>query len=237
MRAVGVFMAIVGIMALTFFPTQTHADTACQQFYGGGQTCTTSAIRVEKDVVNPVTNNDVHDLGQADPNFLPNGTVTFHITIRNTGTNTVNRTTIVDSFPQFLTFATGPGAFATTTDALTFVVGALAPNQAQTFTVTGRIPDAAHLPPNQTSCVVNQVTATTDDQQIAQDSSQFCIQNGTALGAVSTNPTVVNPAVAQPQVIQTPATGANPLLFLGLIATGAAGVALQKFARKEQYGS
>lgn len=204
---------------LLFLTLPAFADTNCQPVYGGGQTCTTGVITIEKDVVNPQTNNDVHDLGINDPAFSPGQTVTFHITVRNIGNNNISSATVQDIFPSYLAYHSGPGNFDNNSQTLTFQIGNLEPNQAQTFTVTGTIVAASQLPQNQATCVINQAMVRTNDNQTAQDSSQFCIQTG-----VSNAP---SPSVAIPQVIQTPATGASVFAWGLLIPMGITGLFLR----------
>lgn len=213
-------MLIAGIVTLT---PKAYADTTCQPIYGGGQTCTSTSISIEKDVVNPVTNNDVHDLGINDPNFHPGDTVTFHITIQNTGTNNISSLTVKDIFPSVLQFVNGPGSFDNSSQTLTFQVGGLATNQSQTFTVMGTVRNP--LPNNQSTCTVNQAIVTTNTNASAQDSSQFCVQ------AVSAGISPTLTPFATPQVISTPATGASPMWLL-LIPLSIGGYFLQKQTKR-----
>lgn len=199
------------------------ADTNCQPVYGGGQTCTTGVITIEKDVVNPRTNSDVHDLGVNDPQFRPGQNIVFHITVRNTGSATISSATVKDAFPQYLNFLSGPGNFDGNARMLTFQVGNLGPNQSQTFTVMGTIVPSSQLPQNQSTCIINQASVNTNDNQFAQDSSQFCMQTASSLTPV--------PTFSQPQVITSPATGASGLLLSLLIPLGFAGYFLQKITK------
>lgn len=224
MRVLLLIIAIAGIIHLASLPQQIFADTACQPIYGGGQSCVSSNVSIEKDVVNPATNTDVHDLGQNDPLFHGGDTVIFHITIRNTGSNQMGGATVTDTFPQYLTFASGPGTFDPGTGSLSFQIGPLAPNQSATYTVMGKVVDASQLPSVQPNCVVNEAVVVTNDQQSAQDSSQFCLAA----------PSVSVSSVAPPQVIQTPATGASSIATLLLLPLGITGYVVQRFAKRRK---
>lgn len=213
------FMVMILASILTIVPP-AFADTNCQPVYGGGQTCTTGVITIEKDVVNPQTNNDVHDLGVNDPQFHPGQNVVFHITVRNTGSANIGSATVKDTFPQYLNFLSGPGNFDGSAKVLTFPIGNLGPNQSQTFTVMGTVVPTSQLPANQSTCIINQASVSTNDNQFAQDSSQFCIQTASGLTPV--------PTFSQPQVITSPATGASGLLLSLLVPLGFAGYFLQK---------
>lgn len=201
-----------------FVVTKTYAAGSCQPIYGGGVTCTSGAISIEKDVVNPVTRNDVHDLGINDPLFHPGDIVTFHITLRNTGTASIDNTTVVDTLPNFVTFAQGPGQFDGNARTITFTTGSIAPNQSQIFTITAKVVDGSQLP-NNNICVVNQARVTTSDNQTAQDSAQFCIAKGQVLGAT---PAPIN---------ITPATGPEALSLVALFPTALAGLMLRKYTK------
>ncbi len=198
------------------FVIPTYASGSCQPIYGGGQTCTSGAISIEKDVVNPASNNDVHDLGINDPRFHPGDIVTFHITLRNTGTASIDSATLIDTLPNFVTFNQGPGQFDSNAKTLTFSTTNIAPNQSQIFTVTAKVVGGNQLP-NNNLCVINQVKVTTSDNQTAQDSSQFCMTNNVA-------------ASPSPMSI-TPATGPEALSLISLFPTAIAGFMLRKYTK------
>lgn len=216
------------LIASFFLTHKAFADTSCIPMYGGGTDCGTDNVSIEKDVVNPTTNTDVHDLGITDAHFAPGQTITFHITIRNNQATTLSRATVIDTFPQYMTYLSGGGNYDTYKRTLTFSVGNIAPNASQTFTVTGTV-RADQLPSSQTFCMNNLASVTIDNNQSAQDSSQFCVQPTAAPGTTTT--TLNTP----PQVISSPATGPETLPLAGLLAMGGLGIFIKRLARKEHY--
>ncbi len=215
------------LTASTLFVPKALADTVCMPIYGGGSTCTTGSLAIQKNVVNPATNSDVHDLGINDPTFSPGQTVTFHITVTNTGTTTVSSAVVEDTFPEFLTFQNGSGMFNRVNNELTFQISNIAPGQSQTFTITGTVVPASQIPTQNTLCTSNQVSVQ-ENTVSAEDSSQFCIKPTASLSAA-----VIS--LAPPQVAASPATGASSL-WLGLIPLGAMGYGLIKINKSAKGG-
>ena len=236
MRILAFFVFVVSFFV---FFSPAYANTSCQSIYGG-QTCTNTTITLEKDVLNPQTKTYVHDLGTTDFNFQPGQTITFHIKITNNGTNLINTIAVTDNFPEFVNFASGPGNFDNNARTLTWTINNLAPNQTQIFSVEGTIFTPPNLPPLSQNCDVNQATALTDDNQMAQDSSQFCISQSTT-ATTTPSPTNVSqlpanvtpfPTVAPP-LTSTPVTGANPLALVGLVGLGAGGFGVLKLSNRK----
>jgi len=205
------------------------ADTACQPIYGGGQTCVQIGnVLINKTVQNPQTGAFLDNLNINDPKFTPSSNVTFHITVTNTGGSTINKTTVKDTLPGFVSFVSGPGSFDSNTKVLTFDIGNLKAGESRTFTVAAKVADEKQLPSDQgITCVVNQVMATSDNGQQSSDNSQFCIQKpvlGETKGGLKVLPA--------PKVTITPPTGPEMLPLIGLIPTGLFGFLLRRRAGK-----
>ncbi len=223
------------ILSLTFLPllfaTSAFADVVCQPVYGGGQSCvTTGNILVTKTVQNPQTNQFVQNLGANDPRFSGNQTVTFQVTVTNTGSQTISQTAVKDTFPGFVNFQPGgtTGTFDNNTKTLTFTVDLLGPNETRNFTVLGKVVDPKDLP-NGVTCVVNQVTATTNTGQMSQANTQFCIEKVVATTTTKGGLPIVSPS----PVSATPATGPELLPLMALIPGGIAGFFLRKLGVKK----
>lgn len=199
-----------------------YAD--CEPIYGGGVSCQPSSISITKNVFNPATNAFVHDLGTNDPNFRPGDSVTFQITVTNTGTTNLGSIHITDTLPSLMTFGQGPGVFNAGTNAITFTLSSLPAGQAQTFTFSTLVFDVSRFPENQdTQCLTNLAVATVDsDGTNSQDSSQFCIFHPLVQTLATTS-----------AVVPAPSTGTDARMFLLLIPAGFTGIALNKYVRKE----
>ncbi len=223
MRLFLILMALASTLSIP----KALADTGCMPIYGGGTTCPTNALTIQKNVVNPATNSDVHDLGIQDVKFNPGQIVTFHITITNTSSTTIQSATVQDNFPQFLTFQNGPGTFNTPSSRLTFQIGPIASGQSMTFSVTGVVMDTAAFPSSDIVCETNQASVE-QNGATSVDTSQFCIQPIRNIAAVIT-PT---PLAAPPQIATSPATGPNDILLSLLLPAGLTGFALLRFAKK-----
>lgn len=223
---------ITGFISLSF-AVKTNASTSCQPIYGGGETCVqVGKISINKTVKNPVTGSFVENLNINDPKYSPTSTVNFQITVTNTGSENISSTTVKDTFPNFVTFVSGPkdGKFDSNSKVLTFTVGNLSAGASKTFDVSAKVADQGSLPADQgVTCVVNQVNATSNDNQQSSDNSQFCIEKPTQPGTTTKGGLKVFPA---PAVVTTPATGPEMFPLIGLIPSGLFGIFLRKKTSK-----
>lgn len=207
----------------------SYADVSCQPIYGGGTTCVTSAnILINKQVQNPANGQFVDNLGVNDTKFAANQNVTFQLIVTNTGGSSIDRILVKDTFPQFVSFVSGPGNFDSNNKVLSFEVDNLAAGQSQTFTVVGKVaPDNALA--SGINCVVNQSSAQIiSSGQMSQDNSQFCIQKGvmvpTTKGGIPVQPA--------PQMTTTPPTGPEMAIYPLLSGSGILGWFLRKRSSK-----
>ncbi len=230
-----VFLSVFALatFAIMTFAQGALADTGCQPVYGGGQTCIQIGnILIHKTVQNPQTGAFVNNLNINDPKFAPASSVTFNITVTNTGSSTINKTTVKDTLPQFINFVSGPGNFDSNTKVLTFDAGNLTAGESRTFTIVVKVTDEGQLPSNQgITCVVNQALVTSENGQQSSDNSQFCIQKpvmGETKGGLKVFPA--------PVVTTTPPTGPEMLPLIGLIPTGVFGFILRKKSYKNLEG-
>lgn len=219
-------LLITGLLlgAVSVMPSKANAE--CQAIYGGGQSCPPSySFDVQKFVQTPGKGSNgeyVNSFSINDPKYSPTQTVSFKITVQNTGSQTIPTITVTDKFPQFINFVSGPGSFDSNSKVLTYTISNLAAGQTSTQIVTGKIAEANLMPSDQgVICLVNQATGTDNNGVADTSSSQFCIQKS-VLG--TTEPQVF----AAPKVISTPATGPEMLPLLSLIPGGLAGLILRK---------
>ena len=218
------FYTLFLFTALTFFlPNKAFAD--CQALYGGGQTCTSYSFSLQKfvQVPNQSWNDFVNNLSINDPKFSMSQTVNFRLIVTNTGSNNISSVTIVDTFPQFVSFVSGPGSFNNSNNTLTFVVNNLNVGRSQTFNLSGKIANSGV--PQGITCVVNQAAGTDNNGDTNTASSQLCIQN---VVNVTPTPVVLSAAIVK----TTPATGPEMLPLFGLIPAALGGLFLRKKSKK-----
>lgn len=218
------------LLTASLFPSKAFAD--CQPIYGGGQTCTSFSFSVQKLVLVPgkgATTDYVNNLTINDPKYSPTQNVSFEIIVTNTGSQNIPTITVVDTFPQFLSFVSGPGTFNSANKTLTFTVTNLAAGQSTSpFIVTGKIADANSLPTDQgIICLLNQATGTDSNGLINSASSQFCVQKS-VLGSTPQVFPVTN-------VVSTPATGPEMLPLMALIPSGLGGLILRRKSIKNDF--
>jgi uncharacterized repeat protein (TIGR01451 family) len=228
-------LALFGGFCLFVLTGKTFADVSCQPIYGGGQSCvTTNNIVVNKTVLNPQTNQFVDNLSINDPKYQPGFITTFQISVTNTGNNNISQVDVKDIFPQYVSFASGPGTFDTNANTLSYSLTNLAPNETRTNSVVGRIFNAAQISVAQNSvvCVVNQAIAMINNANVSQDNAQFCIQN-TAPVAVTTTKGGF-PVYSSVPVTSTPSTGPDAFSLILLAPTGLAGIFMIRYANKRR---
>lgn len=152
------------------------ASVRCETQYGGNQVCvTTGALQINKKVFNPRKSDFVDNI------FLPsqdteNGykfktgveVITFKITVKNIGDNTLHNVTVTDTLPQYL-FLTGetPSIFKFTY---------LNPGESQEMTVKARVVAESQLVAE--SCVPNVADANSDEGEHDRDTAQVCVGKG-----------------------------------------------------------
>lgn len=203
---------------------KAFADISCQPIYGGGQSCiTTNNISLNKKILNPQTNQFVDNLSINDAKYAPGFIATFQISVTNTGNNSIERVDVKDIFPQYVSFASGPGNFDSKNNTLNFNLTNLAPNETRKFGIVGRLANNDKIATNQGSivCVVNQAIAQIDNSNVASDNSQFCIDKN--LATKGGFPVFVSPK-----------TGPAALSLLGLVPVVLAGWTLRKYSMKKE---
>lgn len=225
----------LGLFALLIAATPSSAEVVCQPIYGGGQTCVeVGKVSVDKKVKHPQTETFLDGLNINDPRFSPSQDITFRITVTNATDSDIAKIVVKDTFPQHMTFVSGPGSFDANTRVLTFDVENLAARKSQTFTIVGRIADIKQIPASQDIfCVVNQATASVNGQT-ATDNAQFCIESKPAPTAVPTKASVTKgglPVVTSVPMEETPATGPEMIGLAALLPAGVTGWFLRRKAK------
>jgi uncharacterized repeat protein (TIGR01451 family) len=218
-------IAVTTVLLTLGIITAAHAaGSECQVIYGGGEVCNKQvSFDLSKSVQSPTKGGDfVHNLQVTDAHFMPGQVVSFKIKVTNTGNSTINRITVNDTLPQFLTFVAGPGDFNNDTKTLTFEMENLNANETREVVISTKVVDASALPSSQSiTCTVNKVTAQENNGATAQDSSQLCIEK-----QIFAAPT---PQVFTTVPVKTiPNTGPEMLPLLGLIPLGLTGLMLRK---------
>jgi hypothetical protein len=217
------------LLGTGLLPTKALAE--CTQTYGGSQSCTSSnEFSIEKTVQTPgkVGGSYVDNLSINDPKYSPTSVVSFKILVKNTGSEIIPTLTISDTFPQFLSFVSGPGSFDSNSKKLTLTVTNLQPGQSQTYDVTGKVSESNLMPSDQgVICLVNQAQATDGSGATNTSSSQFCVEKS-VLG--SSQPQVFT---TKGGITTTPATGPEMLPLMALIPGGLGGILLRRKSIKK----
>lgn len=176
-------------VALTF-PGNASADfnPSCPTVYGAN--CPSGQLFLNKQVRNPQTGELVESLSPNGHNFLPGQEVSFRIEVKNTGQSDLDNVRVQDKLPDTLDFISGPGNFNKHNRIIEWYINKLRPGESRLFDVKGKVVFNKEIKVSIT-CSLNVATAQ-KDQQVAQDSSSFCIQEK-VLGVVKELPVTGTP--------------------------------------------
>lgn len=206
-------MNIVQILFLVILFFSSFAGSAyasgddCQVIYGGGysgsQSC--AKLTIDKKVQKPGGKDFVDELSGSDPMYSENQEVLFKIVVQNTGSDKLSDVIIIDTLPQYLTYASGTGSFDAKKNTLTIKLSKpLESGKSQEYIVKMKV--VAHLPfvDGGFFCVTNAASVTEKEGASANDSTQLCLEKKLKVYPTQT-------------VKQTPETGpeamALPILF------------------------
>lgn len=155
------------------------------QSYGTGEQVS-NQLTINKEVINPITNIFVENLGSADPTFSPGSTVTFHLTVRNGSSRTVDNISINDTLPQFVIFVKAvfidnneliKTTYNTANRVVTIPVGTLSSGQSRVIEMTATVVSRNDFPADRSVfCVTNYALITSGNLTDDDDASQFCLR-------------------------------------------------------------
>jgi uncharacterized repeat protein (TIGR01451 family) len=199
-------------------------DTNCTPIYGGGATCASTGLVIDKKVKHPQNNDFVDNLSVNDPKYTPEQGITFRIAVTNTGTVELKPVTIVDTLPAHLTGITSDGTHNADNNTVTYTIGVLKPGETKTVELNAATAAQNDLPANQgNTCVTNIARAHTENLA-SEDTASYCIQ---VLNGVPTTEGGL-PVYPEPQVTSTPKTGPEALALAALLPGVITGYLLRK---------
>lgn len=162
------------LVSSSFFATPAAADCSY------GQSCPPPAnLTVNKFVKNPITNGFVENLGSTDPTFSPGATVTFKLTVANTSGETFTPVTVIDNFPNYLTYvgSSVAGTYDANSRQLVMTLQNLIAGETRDIEVTAKVADrSAFASDRDFFCVSNYTKVTAPARPDGDDdSAEFCI--------------------------------------------------------------
>lgn len=204
-------------------------ESNCQTVYGGGEVCNPQIkFTISKLVQVPGKGGGsyVDNLGVNDIKFATDQDATFKIVIKNTGNADIKNISVVDTFPQYLTFVAGVGSTNKGASKISFNIGLIKKGETKEYLITSHTAKENELPNNQAvTCVINNVRATDNNGGVAEDNSQICIQKN-----ILDVPGPIVYKTLPPKEI--PSTGPEMLGLIGLIPTGLTGIYLRRKYKK-----
>jgi uncharacterized repeat protein (TIGR01451 family) len=166
-----ILTALLMASAMLFAGAQ---EAAADQY---GEIEVTKRISLDKQVLNPDSNQWVENLFVTDHLFKSGDEVQFRITITNTSNVTIDRVEVQDFLPSFLQFDSGSQGFAITN---------MAPGQSYTTdpVIKARVKSEDQLVAG-TFCE-NNIARAYFENQTYEDTAQVCYQKGEVKGEVIT---------------------------------------------------
>lgn len=142
------------------------AAVRCETQYGGNQVCvTTGELQIDKEILDPRDSSYKDNLYVTDYRFQTADFVTFRLTIKNVGDDTLRDIEVVDTLPSFL-FYTGGSVSGYTKDALN-------PGDTWTIEVKTQIVSESQLVVDRI-CGVNTAEVWADGDQHDKDTAELC---------------------------------------------------------------
>lgn len=204
-----------------------YGTSNCQVIYGGGEVCPTSSqFSLDKKVQSPTKGGGfVDNLGMTDAKFAPDNQVVFKIIIKNTGEKNIDTLTITDTLPENVVFRTGAGVSNSDNKTVTYTIKNLPKGESNEQNIVVTVLSYDQLPKDQAIiCLTNNVKATDNNGNIANDSAAFCIEKPITQVPIKNIPEIFTKV--PPKSI--PNTGPEMLPLLGLIPAGITGLFLRK---------
>jgi uncharacterized repeat protein (TIGR01451 family) len=169
---------IACLVALIVFASTISAQKAVACNYG--ENCTYPAdLTVNKKVKNPITNDFVENLGSTDPTFSPGSTITFKLIVKNSSGETFNPVSVVDQFPDYLTYvgSSVQGTYDAGQRRLVMTLQNLISGETREIEVTAKVADRNAFPKERSFfCTSNYTTVTAPARPDGDDdSAEFCM--------------------------------------------------------------
>jgi len=159
--------AFLSAMVLLLSSTFVFASVRCETQYGGNEICvTTGGLQINKEILDPRYSGTYRDnLYLTEYQFRTSDFVTFRLTVKNVGDNTLNNVKITDSLPSFL-FFTGETKNE-------FTLEHLNPDESKDFEVKARVVAESQLEADRI-CGVNTAEVWADGDQHDKDTAELC---------------------------------------------------------------
>jgi uncharacterized repeat protein (TIGR01451 family) len=187
------------VLGIIVFLAATKAKADCvSTMYGGS--CQTTGLLLDKQIKKADSNLYVDNLGPSDAKFIPGQEISFKLIVKNTGNKDLDKVTITDTLPNFLISADSK------INNISFNIQNLKVGKAEERVIKTQVVAGEKLPVDKSLvCPTNWAQAVSGDLSDS-DTASFCISNVSAL----------------------PATGINPLIFLGFVIPAFLGLAIYK---------
>lgn len=206
-----------------------QTETNCTPIYGGGTSCVSTGLVIDKKVKHPQVNTFVDNLTVNDPKYAPDQSIAFRINVTNTGTTDFAPVTITDTLPLYLTGVTGSGSFNVSNNTVTFTLDSLKAGETKSVEFQATTASESALPTNQgITCVTNKAQAQAANLA-SEDIASYCIQKQVLADIPTTKGGL--PVYPEPTITETPKTGPEALAFAALVPGSALGYFLRKKAK------
>ena len=191
MKSIFAVAAAISLSFLAFGAQTVHADygetPSCTNQYGSTVECPPNHIVINKKVRSAThTNVFVENITSADTAYSAGSEIEYDIAVTNTSNTNFATVTVIDVFPTWVTFVSGPGRYEASQNKLTYELSNLLAGQTVHNRIVVKAKDASAFPNDLTCDIVNTATATGPGGQSDQDTASLCVQ--TKIMGVTTLP-------------------------------------------------
>lgn len=162
-------LALLATNYLLLTPAPAFAQSCSGQYQAA---CPPTDVVINKLVKNPSTNLFVENLTDSDAMYSVGSDVHFQLRITNTAGRDFSSVKVKDTFPEYMTFESGPGTYDASARTLTFSLDNLKSGETRTVELLGKV--TSSVPRLDTFCETNWASVQAEDRS-DDDSAQFCV--------------------------------------------------------------
>ncbi len=149
----------------------------CTNQYGNSVECPPNRIVIDKKVRQAQNAYAfVENITSSDAAYSVGSEVEYDIAVTNTSNANFPTVTVIDVFPEAVTFVSGPGRYEAATNKLTYEISDLKAGTTVHNRVLARVKDASFFKNDLVCDLVNTATATGPGGQSDQDTASMCVQ-------------------------------------------------------------
>lgn len=177
-KAISLFLFTSALLTVTPAVLADYNETStCTNQYGNTVECPSNRIVINKKVRQAQNASVfVENITSTDTAYSLGDEVEYDIAVTNTSNANFPTVTVIDVFPEYVTFISGPGRYEAQTRKLTYEISDLKAGATVHNRALVKVKDASAFKNDLTCDIINTVTATGPGGQSDQDTASMCVQ-------------------------------------------------------------